>query len=61
MNTVGPKIKINNIKEVARIIFTWDNLLIPLSKPKQTLVKPIKVIIAIIIIWLLKLSGTEKT
>ena len=40
----------NPINEDARTIFTCDNLLIPLSRPKQTLVKPIKVIKAIIII-----------
>ena len=51
----------NPIRDVARIIFTWDNLLIPLSSPRETLVKPIKVINIIIIILFKKVSGIEKT
>ena len=35
--------------------------MIPLSSPKQTLINPIKVIKEIIIIWLEKLWGIEKT
>ena len=52
---------INAISVVANIIFTWDSFLIPVSRPRQTLISPIKVITAIIITWFEKVSLIEKT
>ena len=58
MNTVGPSNKTKTNKQIAMSIFIWDSLLIPTSRPRQTLIRPMIVIITIIINSLICISKT---
>ena len=61
INIVGPRININNNRDIANTILIWESFLIPESKPNETLTRPIAVMKAIMISWFMKFSFISNT